>query len=78
MAAYVDGRVTLTTAARYYAASGEEHYRTRFLAELEVASRDDAFKRLRRLLGDDADEMARAHLALDAIMQRVLALGGTL
>ena len=27
---------------------------------------------------DDADEMARAHLALDAIMQRVLALGGTL
>jgi len=27
---------------------------------------------------DDADEMARAHLALDAIMLRVLALGGTL
>jgi D-lactate dehydrogenase len=27
---------------------------------------------------DDSDEMARAHLALDAIMQRVLALGGTL
>ena len=27
---------------------------------------------------DDVDEMARAHLALDAIMQRVLALGGTL
>ena len=27
---------------------------------------------------DDADEMARAHLALDTIMQRVLALGGTL
>jgi len=27
---------------------------------------------------DDADEMARAHRALDAIMQRVLALGGTL
>jgi D-lactate dehydrogenase len=27
---------------------------------------------------DDADEMERAHLALDAIMQRVLALGGTL
>jgi len=27
---------------------------------------------------DDADEMARAHQALDAIMQRVLALGGTL
>ncbi len=27
---------------------------------------------------DDADEMTRAHLALDAIMQRVLAVGGTL
>ena len=27
---------------------------------------------------DDSDEMARAHTALDAIMQRVLALGGTL
>jgi D-lactate dehydrogenase (quinone) len=27
---------------------------------------------------DDADEMERAHLALDAIMLRVLALGGTL
>ena len=27
---------------------------------------------------DDPDEMARAHGALDAIMQRVLALGGTL
>lgn len=27
---------------------------------------------------DDADEMTRAHHALDAIMQRVLALGGTL
>jgi D-lactate dehydrogenase len=27
---------------------------------------------------DDSDEMARAHLALDALMQRVLALGGTL
>jgi len=27
---------------------------------------------------DDADEMARAHQALDSIMQRVLALGGTL
>jgi D-lactate dehydrogenase (quinone) len=27
---------------------------------------------------DDADEMERAHLALDAILLRVLALGGTL
>ena len=27
---------------------------------------------------DDRDEMARAHIALEAIMQRVLALGGTL
>ena len=54
---FIRGGETLTNAARFYAASGEEHYRTRFNAELEVASRDDAVDRLRRLLGDDADEM---------------------
>jgi two-component system sensor histidine kinase/response regulator len=54
----IKGGDTLTNAVRFYAASGEEHYRTRFLAELEVASRDDAVVRLRRLLGDGSDEMA--------------------
>ena len=54
----IRGGDTLTNAARFYAASGEEHYRTRFKAELEVASRDDAVARLRRLLGDATDEMA--------------------
>ena len=48
---------TLTNAVRFYAASGEEHYRTRFLVELEVASRDAAVARLRHLLADDRDEM---------------------
>ena len=48
------GGDTLTNAVRFYAASGEEHYRTRFLVELEVASRDNAVARLRRLLADEA------------------------
>jgi two-component system sensor histidine kinase/response regulator len=59
----IRGGDTLTNAVRFYAASGEEHYRMRFQAELEVASRDAAVGRLRRLLGDGADEMA---LILDA------------
>ena len=54
----IRGGETLTNAARFYAASGEEHYHTRFKAELEVASRDDAVDRLRHLLGDDDAEMA--------------------
>ena len=57
----------LTAAARYYAASGDERYRNRFLAEIEVAARDDAIRRLRTLLGDDADadEMALISTAKD-------------
>ncbi|MBS1227628.1 MAG: putative hybrid sensor and regulator [Proteobacteria bacterium] len=54
----IRGGDALTNAVRFYAASGEESYRIRFQAELEVASRDNAVDRLRKLLGDDSDEMA--------------------
>ena len=47
----------LTDAARSYAASGEGRFRDRFQAEVKVAARDDAIERLRRLLGDESDEM---------------------
>ena len=75
----IRGGETLTNAVRFYAASGEEHYRTRFQVELEVDSRGNAVARLRRLLGDDEemeliDDAKRNSDNLVAFEQQALAM----
>ena len=54
----IKGNDTLTNAIRVYAISGDKQHRAFFLGELEVDSRSDAIRRLRKLLSDYPDELA--------------------